>query len=86
MERGGKFTCSLTKSWVSYLTLKIQYIRKLLLEGKIRFPSKIIFLNFVTVAAVVVVFLCVCVCYYCTLFSILSVNMIKIKENFNIVA
>ena len=61
MERGGKFTCSLTKSWVSYLTLKIQYIRKLLLEGKIRFPSKIIFLNFVTVAAVVVVFLCVCV-------------------------
>ena len=41
--------------------LVLQYIRKLLLEGKIRFPSKIIFFNFVTVAAVVVVFLCVCV-------------------------
>ena len=36
--------------------LEIQCIEKLLLEGKIRFPLKVISLNFVAVAAVVDVF------------------------------
>ena len=40
--------------------LEIQCIEKLLLEGKIRFPLKVISLNFVAVAAVVVFFF-VCV-------------------------
>ena len=58
--------------------LEIQCIEKLLLEGKIRFPLKVISLNFVAVAAVVDVFFFVCYC--CTLFSIVNVNMIMIKE------
>ena len=58
--------------------LEIQCIEKLLLEGKIRFPLKVISLNFVAVAAVVDVFF-FCVCYCCTLFSIVNVNMIMIK-------
>ena len=41
--------------------LEIQCIEKLLLEGKIRFPLKVISLNFVDVAAVVDVFFFVCV-------------------------
>ena len=41
--------------------LEIQCIKKLLLEGKIRFPLKVISLNFVAVAAVVDVFFFVCV-------------------------
>ena len=61
MERGGKFACSLTKGWVNYWMLEIQCIEKLLLEGKIRFPLKVISLNFVAVAAVVDVFFFLCV-------------------------
>ena len=41
--------------------LEIQCIEKLLLEGKIRFPLRVISLNFVAVAAVVDVFFFVCV-------------------------